>query len=90
MAEVNFTEHAIEAMKKRNIAPEEAINAIEKAELRAVDTLTGHFVAIKKNGKWTVAVYDVYGQSLEVVTVYRVSRKAQIENRLRKGRWVGI
>ena len=90
MAEVNFTEHAIEAMKKRNITLKEVVDAIEKAELRAVDTLTGHFVAVKKNGKWTVIVYDVYGQSLEVVTVYKVSRKAQIENRLRRGRWVGI
>ncbi len=77
-------------MKKRNIAPEEVSRAIETAQLRALDTLTGHFVAVKQNEKWTVVVYDVHGPGLEVVTVYRVSRKAQIENRLRNGRWVEI
>ncbi len=77
-------------MKKRNIEPDEVTEALKNPELKAVDTLTGHFIAVKGSGKALVVVYDVRLEGIEVVTVYRASRKAQIENRLRSSRWVRV
>lgn len=77
-------------MKKRNIDPRKVVETVEEADVRAIDALTGHFVAVKQNRRWFVVIYDVHGTKLDVVTVYQVSRKAQIENRLRTGRWVEI
>jgi len=90
LAEVHFTGHAVESMEKRNIKPEEVVEALENPDVKAIDTLTGHFVVVKGNGKALVVVYDARLGGIEVVTVYRASRKAQIENRLRKGRWVRV
>ncbi|MBP1912644.1 DUF4258 domain-containing protein [Thermococcus stetteri] len=88
MADVRFTGHAVEALRKKGIAEEDVISALQSPDIRAVDMLTGHFVAVRKNGRWLVVVYDAAHGGIEVITVYEVSRKTQIERRIKRGRWV--
>ncbi|QDA31426.1 DUF4258 domain-containing protein [Thermococcus indicus] len=77
-------------MAKRNIKAEDVMRTVEAPNARALDTMTGHFIAMTKNNKWLIVVYDVHGKNVEIVTVYEVSRKTQIENRLKGGRWVEV
>lgn len=90
MVEVRFTGHAVESLRKREIAEDYVISALQNPDIRAVDMLTGYFTAVKKNGRWLVVVYDAAHEGIEVVTVYEVSRKTQIERRIKKGRWVEV
>jgi hypothetical protein len=85
---ITFTEHAREAMVKRELDEESVIEAVNNPDEHFLNRRTGRTVAVKRDDQALVAVYDAVNDELEVVTVFKTSKPDKlIRRKLDKGHW---
>jgi hypothetical protein len=88
---ITFTEHAREAMVKRELDEESVIEAVNNPDELFLNRRTGRTVAVKRDDQALVAVYDAVNDHLEVVTVFKTSKPDKlIRRKLDKGHWVRV
>ena len=86
---ITFTEHAREAMVKRELDEESVIEAVNNPDELFLNRRTGRTVAVKRDDQALAAVYDAVNDHLEVVTVFKTSKPDKlIRRKLDKGHWV--
>ncbi len=82
---LTFTEHAREAMVKRELDEESVIEAVNNPDELFLNRRTGRTVAVKRDDQALVAVYDAVNDELEVVTVFKTSKPGKLKRSWAKG-----
>jgi hypothetical protein len=82
---ITFTEHAREAMVKRELDEESVIEAVNNPDELFLNRLTGRTVAVKRDDQALVAVYDAVNDHLEAVTVFKTSKPGKLKRNRAKG-----